>query len=345
MLVFGCVMLMMAGSLTACLTLPTEAEMVPPPVFALVPPREWFPREVQRGDVRYFAGFQATAVPARQEHVRFTVANVRVEAIHVYEGDEVREGDIIATLYRPDIVEQFERETQNYNRMRLNLDQINAQFEFQLSIAEQTGQPVDDTAFLARRDAALRELEVQRALVNYLAAHNEGRFIRAGMDGVITHVTPFNENLFTAMNWNVATISDLTHTIFLVTSREAELIEIGDRFELQLPQGNITVEAVNPAEYGVERLPGNRTEAFLMAVDDIPALPPDTHGRIELVFDEALDVLFLHRSLVRSVPGREGHFVYILVDGLRELREVVVGLQGNNYVEIVSGLQEGDLIV
>lgn len=48
-----------------------------------------------------------------------------------------------------------------------------------------------------------------------------------------------------------------------------------------------------------------------------------------------------------SSPYRcERNYVYVEGDnGIREAKWVTVGLEGNDYAEIVEGLEEGDLII
>lgn len=49
---------------------------------------------------------------------------------------------------------------------------------------------------------------------------------------------------------------------------------------------------------------------------------------------------------MQSIPLHGKNYVYVEGDnGIREAKWVTVGLEGNDYAEIVEGLEEGDLII
>ncbi len=82
-------------------------------------------------------------------------------------------------------------------------------------------------------------------------------------------------------------------------------------------------------------------------VIDLPEMPSDakigTPATITLVMDRRENVIAIPKHLVKSVDGRS--IVYVLKDNIRAERVVQLGLTTETQVEIVSGLEEGDLVI
>ena len=76
-------------------------------------------------------------------------------------------------------------------------------------------------------------------------------------------------------------------------------------------------------------------------------LPPDVSmgdsATVRLILDRAEDVIVIPRNLIRNYLG--GQFVYILANGIKEERNVEVGIQTATEAEIVKGLEEGETII
>jgi multidrug efflux pump subunit AcrA (membrane-fusion protein) len=81
----------------------------------------------------------------------------------------------------------------------------------------------------------------------------------------------------------------------------------------------------------------------VLLVGDTVPLVPGFSVDVEIILEQALDVLFVPVSalaLAESSP-----IVYVIVDDTLVARPVIVGLQAGRMAEIVEGLQEGEVIV
>ena len=80
---------------------------------------------------------------------------------------------------------------------------------------------------------------------------------------------------------------------------------------------------------------------------DIEDLPADAAVRdtatIVLVLEKAENAIVLRNEVIYQYAGRS--YVNVLVDGLKEEREVELGMQTSTEVEIVKGLEEGELVI
>ena len=339
-----CVPLLLILLLTGCFAIPTEPPALPPPMLAVreLPPIPAAP--VARGDIQMTANPSASYLPVREERLYFSEADVPVQGIFVSVGDEVRTGDIIAALYLPQIEAELENLLRAQADMELRLRQVEERRNLALSLAAISGIPVDDTHFLESRANIRADLAVLQMDIDYTRQLYETRFLRASMDGVVNRVAPFIIDMRSNPRQLIAIITDHNYTAFVVTSHFAEFMQYGDFFNMTVNDETFLMQVVNPDEVGFVRNEFHRFEAFLVFIDTPPTLRGGERGHVHVIFGEVYDVLYIPTAALRRV-GYYRTFVYVLEDGLRTVRDVVIGLEGDHYVEIKSGLAEGELVV
>jgi len=113
---------------------------------------------------------------------------------------------------------------------------------------------------------------------------------------------------------------------------------------------NITVQGelyygvvVDPIEHGIT---ADRSgyEAYIMIQGGHQyGFATGTTGSVQVIFDVAKEVLAVPTNSVTVYGNRA--FVFVLEEELRVLRDIQVGLVGNSLTEVVSGVEEGELIV
>jgi len=314
-----------------------------PAFFAMPEPPPWRTALVSRGDVVLFSTVSASHQPAREEVLRFPVSGALVTGIYVHVGDAVAEGDIVASLDRSGVADDLERITREVSRLQLRITQLNERHTHTLWMAELTDIPVDDSFYINQRADLLVDLQMLQMELDYLQRQYESRLIRATMDGVVSRVITFAERMTSSFGHHVATISDQTLSVFVVATREAQIMYVGERFEMDIAGTDVWVEVVDPEEWGIERPETPWIEAVLVADDTGAIFAPNAIGRIHAVFGTAYDVMHIPRTAVYYVNGQ--HFVYVLENGLRRVRTVVIGLEGTVYTEVISGLTLGEEVV
>jgi multidrug efflux pump subunit AcrA (membrane-fusion protein) len=319
-----------------------EEDYIPPAFFNLPEAPPWHTVEVIRGDVELFSVVTARHQPAREEVLRFPAAGALITGVYVNVGDEVKAGDIIASLDRSGVAGDLERLIREEGRLLLRIEQLNARHEHTLWMADVSGIPVDDSFYINQRRDLLEDLAMLRAELDYIRRQYESRLIRASMDGVITTAMTFTERQWSTHNQHVATIADQTLSLFIVEMREAQVMEPGMRFEMDVAGNMMWAEVIDPAEHGIIRPETTRDEAILI-VEGGGTFSHRALGRIHAVFAAAYDVLYVPGIAVHSTDDR--HFVYVLEDGIRRIRLVEIGLESAIFTEIVSGLSLGERVV
>lgn len=131
-----------------------------------------------------------------------------------------------------------------------------------------------------------------------------------------------------------------------VIEEDLPLVRVGQRVELYFdaaPDSTITgtVSRIVPQRTSTDR----PLYAVNISVDELPEmlLPGMTADAI-IIIQRQEDVLRLPRTLIRA-GGDDTATVQVWRNGVAESRTVQIGLRGDTYVEILSGLTEGELVV
>lgn len=86
------------------------------------------------------------------------------------------------------------------------------------------------------------------------------------------------------------------------------------------------------------------SEVYFYIEDQEAYLQSGDSGQFSLLVDEKQDVLYIPKGAVTTVNDKK--IVYVEnKDGIRSVQEIETGLETDRYVEVVSGLQEGDSII
>ena len=346
--VMGLIICVCAMFLTGCFALPAEEAPPPLPVFNIPEPVVWRTQPVGRGDVVVEITLTAVYTPAREEAVRFTEAGYEIEGVFISVGDNVVAGQLIASLYMPELFEELESARREHARLMVEVNQLATRLEQSLEIAERTETPVDDTAYTIQRERLADRLELLTIEIRYLYARYQARHAFAPFTGVVLSVTSFAEDQLSSVITSIATIADTTVSVFRSVHVEADNIPLGVAYEMTVMQYGreyvVTVEAIDPVEWGIFTHQAAIPQVFFAVSGDYDIQFTSTsRASVRHVFDEARDVITVPSANVRVVDGRS--FVYVLVNDVRRLRYFEPGLVAPFYTQVLSGIEEGELII
>ena len=154
-----------------------------------------------------------------------------------------------------------------------------------------------------------------------------------------------------------------------MVTRESPIIVLADlnQMELMTTVGQDKITSIRPgmsADIILDALPGTTlkgkvdyvvpqksptsqtvTYEVYVSLDRVAeGLLPAMTGGATILVAEKHDVLRVSRRLVKIAPDGSGR-VEVLEQSQPVVREVVIGVRGDSYYEIVSGLSEGDLVI
>ena len=337
---FSCLFLIII-LLTGCL--PVEEPLLPVPTLSVPDPILFNTEPADLGEVMLFRDLRAGFVPAREEILSFPMNGILFSNVNVRIGDFVREGDIIVELERSSYEREMEQAIRELEMAELNLRQLEETHALHLQRERILGIPVDMISYARRHDNYSHQIDILNIQMENLEYELERRVLRASMDGYVTFLRRLDEGDVTIADQQIATIADVTETVFLVSGDGAELLHVGDVVELTVRQEVYYGIIIDPLEYN---LTANRSdyEAYVLIRDGHQyGFTTTSFGNIRVVLDALEDVLCVPADAVHMYDDRA--FVFILEDGLRTLRDVEIGLVGNLRVEIRSGLELGELVI
>jgi hypothetical protein len=141
----------------------------------------------------------------------------------------------------------------------------------------------------------------------------------------------------------MAIIADVAETVFMVGGDDADLLQFGDVVEIDMRTDVHTGVVINPVEHNIT---ANRrdNEAFIIIQDGYRyGFTNRSSGMIRVIIDYVEENLRIPIAALNTYEDRT--FVFVMQDGLRVIRDVEVGLIGNNFVEILNGLESGELVL
>ena len=332
--------------LVGCFALPVEPPLLMPPVVTVPEPVTFTTVAVRRGDVRSYGFPSAHLAPTDEVELFFPFDGIQIAGIYVWVGDIVEAGDIVASLYLPELEAEIEALEVSRNSLALELAHAEAQRQMTINHAGASDEPIDDIHFENTIRGISGELSVIDVKLSFLRDDYDSLYLRTDVSGIVRTVTQFYEGMlsFTSGEWPLVSVADFGEPFFVVVGQaEVFLMNVGDRYDMHMHDVAWPMVVVDPEEYGIDIRDEWVSAAFLMFEDEAPFLLPGSFGRVYMPFGSAYDVVYVENSDLREAGGR--YFVYLYEGGLRTIRDVVPGLFGNTTVEIINGLHEGELLI
>jgi macrolide-specific efflux system membrane fusion protein len=326
----------------SCFVLPAEEPVLPPPVLYTVASANFRTIEVRRGDVVRYVDLTAYYLPAKEETYSFGIGDELIFAVYADLGDMVQAGDVLAELDRTFFQNELEKLEREEAWVRLNLAQLEERHNLRLSETDISGGQVDETNYLNQRNGFLTQLETMRIRREYLLHEDERRILRAGLSGTVTTALAFQEGMHSVADRIIFTIADQEQSVFVVRGPDTANMQVGQEYDLTIQWEPYLAVVADAADLDIYR--SNPDETYLVLVGDEPLeLGTRVFATVRLILHESTDVLFVPHTAVKKANARV--FVYVMEDGVRSIRDVVIGLEGNQVTEIISGLEEGEDIL
>lgn len=228
-----------------------------------------------------------------------------------------------------------------------SLDTINMEISVNKVRVEQTEASYEKLTAAPRDvDVAALRAGVEQAKASYdkaLEDYNDS-LIKAPLDGLITDIAvDEGENVLAGQNV-IIMMTDQLHIIANISETDIFGVSIDDTVDITLDAFSLDdhfsgkVVEIDPAETVVQGVIYYQTT---VAFDEVPA-------DVKSGMTTNMDILADAKDDVLAVPPEAVHydnnqaFVFVVQNNTKERKDVVIGLEGEDYVEIKSGINEGD---
>lgn len=316
---------------SSCTLLPKEEEVLAPPVN--VPKEITFDTvEAKKGTIEDKITCTGYFKPALRKDIFFRNRGGRVKDIYVKLGDKVKKGDLIAGLDTGTIENDIEMQQLQLKKLQISYDMLKTKSELE------GGGGKYDLELIAV------DIDIQKLRLEALNKELNESKIYSSINGEIVYVKDIKQGENIYAYDAIASVADLKSLQLEYSDDKVSEFKLGVKLDVEIDDEHYSGEVVaTPAE-----APVNSDElakrSIRIKVDGIPKdIDTGSRARFSLLLDKREDVIVVSRDLVRNFSGRK--FVNILKNGIREERTVETGLQTDTEVEIVKGLEPGELII
>lgn len=294
------------------------------------------------------------------ESLSFSVSGKRVAEVYVEEGDPVVKGQLLAELDIGNADEQIRSLEYNIARNEIILNNLTTnenndisaawlRFMYQSGQSEAEKKAVEENvariqnSYRHSREDCEDALSLDRAQLAILQQDVKNSRIYAGMDGTVYEITERLAGSTSVMGEEVIKIIDSSECLFEVKDMTwASAFEEGMEIDLNIVSG-VGAGSYKITPYDVE----NWDEIMLFTLADADAnssIGVGASGTMQFALDERKQVLCVPLKAVHQAG--EQYYVYVLgEENMREVKWIEIGLVGDDKVEIVSGLAEGEKVI
>ena len=277
----------------------------------------------------------------------------------VVEGDKVKEGQIIARLDNRDIVAQLDQAKSNYQLYKAQLNEIENNYNRE---KELFGRGLSSQQALDQAESnyktLLANIDIAQAGIRVAEVALENMIIRAPFNGTVLTknaevgeiVAPFGAS--TTSRAAVVTIADMTSLMVETDVSESNIEKIKQDLDCEIVLDAYPDKSYQGYVFKIVPTADRSKATVLVKVGfknyDSRVLPEmsakvsflsETKGEEE----NQLPVLTIPLSAVDELNGKK--IVYIVKDDKAFQKEISTGRLLGSYVEIISGLEEGDEII
>lgn len=315
----------------------------------------------ERGDVVLTANVSCEYVQAAQQEVMLESGGRRIERVCVQEGDRVRTGDILLQLADDNLEERIENLSYQIavneltlssleEQEKLSLDEVYYSFvygsgletEEELTEYEKRKEEVKQSYRYQKEDCR-DALEFDRQELSLLEKELEQSRVYAKIDGMVYKIEDGLEGSTTRKDQVIMTVVDESEGYFAAEDREAFAQADDDTiYTMRVSYGD------GAGDY--ELVPfqmsswGEKQYLEILSGPEEGILSVGTKGTVEVVLEKKSGVLSLPNSCVYTAG--EERYVYVPDEyGMKTVRYVKTGLEGNDRTEILEGVSEGEMVV
>ncbi len=290
----------------------------------------------------------------KEQEISFSETGRYVDAVYVREGDSVKKGTLLCELSSESLESEIERLEYNITRNNLMLSYLDEKENIDIQYAwinsngnsEAAKESVKDIqeSYDKQRVSYEDSLEFDNLELSEKKKLLSGSRLYASMDGVVYDLEDDLLGSTSKKGEVIMTIVDNDNGIFVSGLDDYEgLFTEGETYELSVSLGTSTgIFEITPLNMDKWEK-GYQAFSVVLAPENV-SLEVGNIGSVSLVTDSKENVLTLPKSVVHESDGEK--YVYVVDDdNMREVKWIKTGLEGDDLIEIVSGLSEGDEVV
>ncbi len=334
-------MYVLVGSLLLCSCgiLPTEEEFDRAPMVKEYEGNDYNKYTVTRGDMVQKENIDARYQGTSKEDVYGEGSGGRVKEVNVKKGQKVEIGDVLVKNYLPDQEKIIEDSKNQIEALELQIRQAKEMKAAELEKLEKTGGNKEQKENVrSQYDSQIVNCQssLKLARLDLEAAEEEIEIneTTSDIDGTVTFVDHSFDGGYAGSEDVLVTVQGKKRNRFRAKTKYAG----------SFAENQKTILTVAGHQYQVRVKRGSEKNVVYFYPATALSLEDGIVGSVELVLKEKKDVLFVPASLVYDMGDKK--IVYMEGEnGVKSIREVKVGEQIDNFIEITEGLEENQQII
>ena len=270
----------------------------------------------------------------------------KIAAIHVEEGDRVRQGQLLAELDTRAIQLQLEQARAgvavaeaNYNDAKRNKDRMD-RLSQEKAVSEQQAEKIN-----LAYEAAEAQLQQANAALNLANHQLEVSLMKAPFDGIIAARSAEVGDMINPMmgGAGVLTLVDFSRVKIGIDVSHQDIVRIAKGQPALLTVSAFPDETFRGQVSVVNLAADTMSRKFRVEVQvNNPklVLRPNTFGEVIVEVDVQENVV-----VIPQIALVDNKYVFVVDGNKARRRDVVLGIQNAEMIEIVSGIVEGDLVI
>ena len=282
---------------------------------------------VKKGSIEEKLSFHGTLVPKSQGEVYFNKRGGRVSNVYVSLGDSVKKGQLLAALDTEELDEELREAELNLKIAELTFDEASSKG--------------GDSFEIKKADL---ELQDAKSKVNSTQTEIEKCKLYSPFDGIVVYKAEIGKGQ------NVEALK----TIFRIAPTAEKEIDVNDgKFEAIKPDQKAIIKYNNKAVEGKVRLcPVNMPADLAQDKRNFLRITGNNNFNdanfgdvvnVDVVFQKKDNILVISKALVHSYNDKV--YVNLYSNKKRTQKFITTGIENNDEVEVLSGLNEGDQII
>lgn len=317
--------------------------------------------EVTVGEVILNKNVNCKYVQTSEQQVAFPMGGKLVDKVYVKVGDTVKVGDLLVALDSENMVDEMANLEYQIAKNELQLKYVDVAEEFDKTssyynfvygsnnITEDDKKEFDENMdelvqnYVYQREDISDSLEFDRKKLEKLKSEYEGNRVYATMAGKVYFIKSNLEGSTAKKDDVIMTIVDNDNGLFEIEDSEAAKFFSAD----EIVDMNV---AYGDAKGDYELRPhniqnwGEKQEFEVVSRPETSTLEVGVSGTIVATIDRRDNVVRIPIKALYQADDK--YYTYVLnSQNMREARFIEVGLVGNDYAEIISGIEVGTKVV
>ena len=350
--------ILFVGILVGCDGLPKEEDKLIPP---LVVPEDvsYKTKTVERGDIEDAISIRGEVVPIEIEYLFVTEKDTRLKSVNVKLGAQVKSGDIVINLLSEGIDQAIRIKEINIDSLVYDIQTSKELYEVQKTINANVLLSLEIPNNIKNHESQMEinnlnhnndikskenSLKIQQLQLSQLYKNLENTKVKSTIDGSVVFVKRIEEGDVIEDYEKLIGIADISSIQGTYEGSDASEFSLGNEVIITyMNHEHKAVVTMTPGSAPEDQKEIYKDTVFYSFEEEAPSLVIGNIIDIKLINDSSINTLLIPKSLL--LKSGDDKLVYVLNNGLKEERYVTTGVESGIYVEITSGLEEGEEII